>query len=91
MPVVDPARLEGVSPSVRALVARMLAKSPEARFPSALDLSRALRAARNPAWTADLDDATVALSSRSGSRGSAAAPLQPSPSKPRPPWLSLLR
>ena len=52
---------EGVSPSVRALVARLLAKDPLARFSSATEAARALRAAKNPTWQAPLDDATVAL------------------------------
>ena len=58
---LDDTVFEGVSPSVRALVARLLAKDPLARFSSATEATRALRAAKNPTWQAPLDDATVAL------------------------------
>jgi len=59
---------EGVSPSVKALSSRLLAKHPAARFPSAAEAAKALRAAKNPTWIAPLDDATVALPNRTGSR-----------------------
>ncbi len=74
---------EGVSPSVKALAARLLAKDPAARFPSAADAAKALRAARNPTWIAPLDDATVALPGRTGSR---TGPTTGSP-KSRRPWV----
>ena len=65
---------EGVSPSVQALCSRLLAKDPAARFASAAEAAKALRAAKNPTWVSALDDATVALSRRSGSRSDTAAP-----------------
>jgi len=69
---------DGVSPSVKALTSRLLAKDPAARFASAAEAARALRAAKNPTWIAPLDDATVALPGRTGSRsGVTAVPLKP--------------
>lgn len=70
--------IEGVSPSVKALASRLLAKNPSSRFATATDAARALRAARNPSWTAPLDDATLALATPSGRRAAAG--------KPRPDW-----
>lgn len=59
---------EGVSPSVKALCGRLLAKDPAGRFGGAAEAAKALRAAKNPGWVAPLDDVTVALPSRTGSR-----------------------
>jgi len=73
---------DGVSPSVKALTSRLLAKDPAARFPGASETAKALRAAKNPAWVAPLDDATTALP-RTNSHGGAA--VHP-PGQPRP-WV----
>ena len=79
---------EGVSPSVKALAARLLAKEPAVRFASALEAAKALRAAKNPTWIAPLDDATVALPGHTGSRPG----LVPRKAAPRPwkAWLPTL-
>ena len=74
---------EGVSPSVKALATRLLAKDPAARFPGAAEAAKALRAAKNPTWIAPLDDATVALPGRTGSRINSSADGP----KPRRPWI----
>jgi len=74
---------EGVSPSVKALSSRLLAKQPAARFPSAAEAAKALRAAKNPTWIAPLDDATVALPNRTRSRAGSA----PHGPKSRRPWV----
>jgi hypothetical protein len=65
---LDDTVFDGVSPSVKALANRLLAKDPSARFGNATEAARALRAAKNPTWIAPLDDATVALPGRLGSR-----------------------
>lgn len=59
-PELDPARLEGLSPALRDLVLRALAKDPLERFASAKELGEALRAALDPAWRPQ-DLPTVAL------------------------------
>ncbi|MBK9795045.1 MAG: serine/threonine protein kinase [Holophagaceae bacterium] len=76
---------EGVSPSVKALSSRLLAKDPAARFPGATEAARALRAAKNPAWIAPLDDATTALPGRTSSPGRAVTPT-PGRARPRAWW-----
>ena len=60
--------IDGVSPSVKALSTRLLAKDPASRFLSAADAAKALRAAKNPSWVSPLDDATVALPGRAHGR-----------------------
>jgi serine/threonine protein kinase len=57
---LDAAALEGVSPSVRSLVERVLRKAPEDRYASAHELAKALRAAKDPKWNSD-EDATTAI------------------------------
>ena len=86
----EPAPLEdtvfdGVSPSVKALTSRLLAKDPDLRFSSAGEAAKALRAAKNPTWIAPLDDATVSLRGRGSGRAGASAPP-----KQKQPWMGRL-
>jgi hypothetical protein len=76
---------DGVSPSVKALSSRLLAKHPAARFASATEAARALRAAKNPTWVAPLDDATVSLAGRGSGRAGG-----PPRSKRLHPWMGRL-
>ncbi len=64
-PELDLEALDGLSPALRDLVARALAKDPLARFGSAKELGEALRAALDPAWRPQ-DQPTVALPKRAG-------------------------
>ncbi|MBI3129896.1 MAG: serine/threonine protein kinase [Acidobacteria bacterium] len=57
---LDAVHLEGLSPALRGVLGRALAKDPIARFPSLLDLARSLRSALDPRW-APAEDATTAL------------------------------
>lgn len=59
-PDLDTARLEGLSPALRDLILRALAKDPLERFATAKELGEALRAALDPAWRPQ-DQPTVAL------------------------------
>ncbi len=45
-----PGDIEGLSPAVAALVQKAMAKRPEDRFQNAEELSKALRAAKDPRW-----------------------------------------
>ena len=83
---LDDTVFEGVSPSVQSLATRLLAKNPQARFASATEAAKALRAAKNPTWIAPLDDATVALPGRTGSR-TGGLPTAGTGSRHRLPWV----
>ena len=72
-PDLDIGRLEGLSPALRELVLRALAKDPLERFASARELGEALRAALDPAWRPQ-DQPTVALPKH---------PAQPASRSPR--------
>lgn len=58
---LDVDELDGVSPSVRVVVARALAKQPDSRFASGVEFAKALRAAKDPAWTSPDEDRTIAI------------------------------
>jgi len=63
-PDLDTSHLDGLSPALRDLVTRALAKDPLARFGSAKELAEALRGALDPAWrlpNQPPDQPTVAL------------------------------
>jgi hypothetical protein len=79
---LDVEGLEGVSPSVRLIVARALAKQPESRFASGAEFAKALRAAKDPRWSSPDDDRTVALP-----RISARTAPVDQPQSGRTPWL----
>jgi len=63
-PALDPARFPELSPALPDLLARALAKDPARRFPTAEAMAEALRAARNPGWTPDLDPPMAATPAR---------------------------
>jgi predicted Ser/Thr protein kinase len=58
---LDVEGLRGVSPSVRLIAERALAKDPGHRFSSGVEFAKALRAAKDPNWSSPDDDRTVAL------------------------------
>ena len=60
-PPIDMDTIHGISPSVRMILDKVLAKEPQERFQSADDLGRALRACKDPTWTGTLDDTTSML------------------------------
>ena len=47
---LDLSQLQGISPSIRSVLDRALAKDPEHRHQSAEELAKALRAAKDPTW-----------------------------------------
>jgi len=53
--------MRGISPSVRQVLDKALAKEPAERFQTADDLAKALRACKDPSWTGTLDEATAML------------------------------
>ena len=65
-------RLQGISPAVRSVLDRALAKNPDERFQTAEDLARALRAAKDPSWAGQVEEATSLLQAAAPT-----APVQP--------------
>ncbi|WP_316410445.1 serine/threonine-protein kinase [Mesoterricola sediminis] len=61
-PPIDLGELRGISPRIRAVLDRVLAKDPAARFQTADELAKALRACKDPSWTGTLDEATALIS-----------------------------
>lgn len=74
---IDFESLQGISPAIRMVLDRSLAKDPDARFQTAEDLARAFRAAKDPTWQGEIEEAT--------SRLMAAAPTSPVPPQSLPP------
>jgi serine/threonine-protein kinase len=58
---VEPEAIRGISPSIRGVLDKALVKDPAARFQTADELGRALRACKDPAWTGALDEGTAML------------------------------
>ncbi len=75
---IDTQQLQGISPSIKSVLDRALVKNPDERFQTAEDLAKALRAAKDPSWMGQLDEATSLLRSAP----TAGAPAQASPSAP---------
>ena len=74
---IDTERLKGISPGIRALLDRSLCKNPDERFQTAEDLAKALRAAKDPSWTGQLEEATTAL--RGAPQAAPTAAARPAP------------
>jgi len=74
---IDFKSLQGISPAIRMVLDRSLAKDPDERFQTADDLGKALRAAKDPTWQGEVEEAT--------SRIQASAPTAPVPPQGLPP------
>ncbi|HEX9008736.1 MAG TPA: protein kinase [Holophagaceae bacterium] len=68
---IDTQQLQGISPAIKSVLDRALTKNPDERFQTAEELAKALRAAKDPSWMGQLDEATSLLRS--------AAPTAPAP------------
>jgi serine/threonine-protein kinase len=71
---IDLALLHGISPAIRTVLDRALCKNPDERFQTAEDFAKALRAAKDPSWMGQIEEATTQL------HASASAPTAPVPS-----------
>jgi serine/threonine-protein kinase len=60
-PPVDPSLIHGISPSIREVLDKALAKDPSARFQTADDLGKALRACKDPTWSGSLEGTLAML------------------------------
>lgn len=54
----DTQQLQGISPAITSVLERALAKNPDERFQTAEDFAKALRAAKDPSWLGQLEEAT---------------------------------
>jgi len=56
---VEPGAIQGVSPSIRLVLEKALAKDPAFRFQTADDFAKSLRACKDPNWTGSIEEATA--------------------------------
>jgi serine/threonine-protein kinase len=66
---LDTDALQGISPATRTVLERALVKDPDLRYQTAAEFAKALRAAKDPTWTGQVEEGTTLLPS-----GAAAAP-----------------
>ena len=76
---IETEKLKGISPAIRTVLDRALCKNPDERYQTAEDLAKALRAAKDPSWMGQVEEATTLLQ--------AAAPT--APVRPLPPVTTL--
>jgi len=74
---INTEQLQGISPSIKSVLDRALAKNPDERFQTAEDLAKALRAARDPSWMGQLDEATTLMRSSAPTAAALADPSAP--------------
>ena len=58
---IETEKLGGISPAIRSVLDRSLAKNPDERYQTAEDLAKALRAAKDPSWMGQVEEATALL------------------------------
>jgi serine/threonine-protein kinase len=92
---IETDNLHGISPAIRSVLDRALTKNPDERFQTAEDFAKALRAAKDPSWTGQMEEVTSLLQAAAPT-GSAvpsasaptlqalAAPAAPVPAAARP-------
>ena len=66
---LDTDALQGISPATRSVLERALVKDPDQRYQTAADFAKALRAAKDPTWTGQVEEGTTLIQT-----GAAAAP-----------------
>ena len=74
---IETEKLRGISPAIRSVLDRSLAKNPDERYQTAEDLAKALRAAKDPSWMGQVDEATALLQASAPT-----APARPAASAP---------
>ncbi|HJV22358.1 MAG TPA: serine/threonine-protein kinase, partial [Holophagaceae bacterium] len=58
---IDTSQLQGISPAIKSVLDRALTKDPAQRFQTAEDFARALRAAKDPTWSGQMEEGTSLL------------------------------
>ncbi|MBK9797350.1 MAG: protein kinase [Holophagaceae bacterium] len=71
---IETEKLKGISPAIRNVLDRALCKNPDERFQTAEELAKALRAAKDPSWMGQVEEATTLLQSAAPT-----APVRPPP------------
>ncbi len=77
---IDLHSLAGISPAIRMVLDRALAKDPDVRFQTAEDLAKALRAAKDPTWKGEVEQATFRIAA-----GAVTVPVPEAALPPPPP------
>jgi len=77
---IDIGQLHGISPAIRSVLDRSLCKNPDERYQTAEDLAKALRAAKDPSWMGQVDEATTLMQAAAPTAPVASVP--PSPNAP---------
>lgn len=71
---IEVEKLQGISPAIRSVLDRSLCKNPDDRYQTAEDLAKALRAAKDPSWMGQVEEATTLLQSSASAPTAAARP-----------------
>jgi serine/threonine-protein kinase len=74
---IDTTELQGISPAIKAVMDRALCKDPDQRFQHADEFARALRAAKDPTWSGQMDDGTMRVTARAAAPSAPPAPSAP--------------
>jgi serine/threonine-protein kinase len=75
---VDLSQLRDISPAIRSVLDRALAKDPDQRYQTADEFAHALRAAKDPTWQGQVREATQRMENRTA----ALPPALPRPTEP---------
>jgi len=71
---IETEKLQGISPAIRTVLDRALCKNPEERYQTAEDLAKALRAAKDPSWMGQVDEATTLMQASAPTAAARAVP-----------------
>lgn len=74
---IDTTQLQGISPAIKSVLDRALVKDPDQRFQTAEDFAKALRAAKDPSWMGQLEEATSLLQAKAAATATAPVPSVP--------------
>ncbi|MFN7959469.1 MAG: protein kinase [Holophagaceae bacterium] len=82
---IETEKLQGISPAIRTVLDRALCKNPEERYQTAEDLAKALRAAKDPSWMGQVDEATTLMQAAAPTAQARAVPADTTQQVPAPP------
>ena len=82
---IETEKLQGISPAIRTVLDRALCKNPEERYQTAEDLAKALRAAKDPSWMGQVDEATTLMQASAPTAPARAVPAETTLQVPSPP------